>query len=100
MYKYFEKDGKIYHHILNPKTGFPVENDLISISVICDNGTMSDILSTACFTVGMEKSKDLLEKYNAEAIFVDKNNNVYVTAGLKNSFSLTNTDYNLNNYSF
>ncbi len=97
--RYFERDGKTYHHILNPKTGYPVENDLLSVSVICDSGTMSDMLSTACFTVGMQESKKLLDKYNAQAIFVDKNNNVYVTSGIKDNFSLSNPSYTLCDYS-
>lgn len=96
--KYFEKDGKVYHHILNPKTAYPVENDLISVSIVCDNGTISDMLSTACFAVGMQESKVLLDKYNAQAIFVDKNNNVYVTSGLKDKFSLENSTYTICDY--
>ncbi len=96
--KYFEKDGKVYHHILNPKTAYPVENDLVSVSIVCDNGTISDMLSTACFIVGMQESKVLLDKYNAQAIFVDKNNNVYVTSGLKDKFSLENSAYIICDY--
>ena len=77
--RYFEKDGKRYHHILNANTGYPAESDLISVTVICKNGALSDALSTACFILGKEKAEKLLEKfpeYEPRAIFVDKNENV------------------------
>ncbi|MBQ9608194.1 MAG: FAD:protein FMN transferase [Lachnospiraceae bacterium] len=81
--KYIEKDGVIYHHIFESKTGYPASSGLASVTVICDNGLKSDGLSTACFVLGYEKSKDLLGHYNAEAIFIDEDNNVTVTDGLK-----------------
>lgn len=77
--RYFEKDGKRYHHILDATTGYPAESDLISVSVICKNGALSDALSTACFILGKEKAEKLLEKfpeYEPRAIFVDKNENI------------------------
>lgn len=74
--RYFEKDGKRYHHILDATTGYPAETDIISVTVVCDSGAMADALSTACFILGEEKSKPILEKYDASAIFVDKNLNI------------------------
>lgn len=71
--KYFEKDGARYHHILDANTGYPASSGLISVTVVCDSGLLSDALSTACFILGEEKSKNLLEKYNASAIFVTEN---------------------------
>ena len=81
--KYFIENSVRYHHILNPKTGYPVENELISVSVFCDNGMLSDMLSTACFVLGIEDSLPLLDKYGAEAIFVKNNKKVAITEGLK-----------------
>lgn len=95
--KYIMKDGVRYHHILDPLTGYPADSDLISVTIVCDNGLLSDGLSTACFILGLEKSQTLLEKYNAEAVFVDKDKNVYVTDGLKDIFDLTNDDYKIVN---
>ena len=74
--KYFEKDGKRYHHILDANTGYPAESGLISVTVVCNSGTLSDALSTACFILGEEKSKALLDEYSAAAVFVDENLNV------------------------
>lgn len=91
--KYFEQDGKRYHHILDPKTGYPSESGLLSVTIVCDSGEVSDGLSTACFVLGYEKSLPLLEKYNAQAIFVDSNKNVIITDGLKGDFTILNNDY-------
>lgn len=77
--RYFEKDGKRYHHILNAKTGYPADSGLISVTVICKNGALSDALSTACFILGEDSAKELLSKfskYDAKAIFVDSRLNV------------------------
>lgn len=91
--KYFIEDGKRYHHILDPKTGYPVWNGLTSVTVICDNGLLADGLSTACFVLGMDDATELLSKYNAEAIFVDEDKNVYMTSGLKDRFELMKNTY-------
>ncbi len=96
--KYFEKDGILYHHILDPKTGYPADTGLKSVTVVADNGLVADGLSTACFVLGIEKSRSLLEKYNAEAIFVDKNNNVYITDGIFDDCTLMNDSYTVKKY--
>ena len=74
--RYFEEDGKRYHHIIDATKGYPAETDLISVTVVCDSGLLSDALSTACFILGQEKSMALLERYDASAIFVDKDMNI------------------------
>ena len=74
--KYFEKDGKRYHHILDANTGYPADSGLASVTVLCKSGLLSDALSTACFILGEEKSKPLLDEYSAAAVFVDKDLNV------------------------
>lgn len=84
--KYFEVDGVRYHHILDRKTGYPAQSGLASVTVVCENGLNSDALSTACFVLGYEDSLALLKKYNAEAIFIDQDNRIAVTDGLKDLF--------------
>ena len=60
----FEKDGKLYHHILDPKNGFPVNSEIVSVTVITEKGSKADILSTVCFIEGYEKSRELLKSEN------------------------------------
>lgn len=96
--KFFIADEKIYHHILDPKTGYPVENDLKSVTVISENGLISDALSTACFVLGKEKSQSLLEKYNSQAIFVDNRNNVYIPDDIISSCTIINDSYRIAAY--
>lgn len=93
--KYFYENGKRYHHILDTRTGYPAESGLHSVTVIAKNGLLSDALSTACFVLGMEEGKKLLEKYDADGIFIDENNKVYVTPALKSDFTIQAEEYTL-----
>ena len=68
--QYFEQDGKRYCHLLDATTGYPAESGLCSVTVVCDNGMLSDALSTVCFLLGEENSKPILESYKAAAVFV------------------------------
>lgn len=93
--KFFEQDGNIYHHIMDPSTGYPADSGLVSVSVLTRNGLLSDGLSTACFVLGKEKSLPVLEKYGADAIFIDEDHQVYVTDGIKDQFELVREGYEL-----
>ena len=91
--KEFEENGVTYHHLLNPKTGYPENNGLVSVTVICEEGALSDILSTACFVLGEEKGRELLSSYDAEGIFIHSDGQVFVTEGLRDRFTITSADY-------
>ncbi len=93
--KYFEQNGKLYHHILNPKTGYPVENNLLSVTVVCNSGVLSDCLSTACFVLGPENSSDLLTQYDAYAVFIDNDKNIILSNGAEKIFNLTDEQFNV-----
>lgn len=93
--KFFIQDGKKYHHILDPATGYPSESGLRSVTIVCDNGLMSDGLSTACFVLGIEKGMALAESYGAEAAFINDKNEVYVTDGLKDHFKVIKDQYTI-----
>ena len=80
--KCFEYEGKTYHHILDPETGYPTETDLSSVTVFCDSGAISDALATACFNLGYDDSLDVLSQFDAQAVFVYKDKTVKVTDGL------------------
>ena len=81
--RYFEENGKKYHHLLNPETGYPAENGLISVTVISENGALADALSTACFVLGEEKGSVLAEKYNVAAVFLNDDKSVKVVGELE-----------------
>ena len=69
--RYFKKDGKIYHHLLDPGTGYPYDNHLLQVTIISDASADGDALSTACFGLGLEKGTALIESLdNIRAIFV------------------------------
>jgi thiamine biosynthesis lipoprotein len=66
----FTRDGVRYHHILDPKTGMPVQNGLASVTIIGTRSDLCDALSTACFVLGEEASKPLLDRYGVSAVFL------------------------------
>ena len=81
--RYFQQDGVKYHHILDPKTGYPVETDVLSVTIISDRGNSADCdgLSTTCLALGMEKGLELVNSMDGfEAIFVGTDGNVEMTS--------------------
>lgn len=96
--RYFEVEGKRYHHILSPFTGYPVENSIAGVSIITDNSIDADGLSTTLFTLGIEKGLDLAEQINGvEAIFITKDNEIYMTSGIKSNFKLIDDNFKIAN---
>lgn len=93
--KYFEQDGKRYHHILNATTGYPATSEFKSVTVVCESGLISDALSTVCYIAGYRKSIEILKKFDAEAVFIFNNNAVRVTDGLSGKFTVTDDSYAL-----
>lgn len=82
--RYFEKDGKIYHHILDPKTGYPVDNTLNSVTIISDKSEDGDALSTGVFVMGLDQGLELINSLeNTDAIFITKENKIIVSNGLE-----------------
>ena len=97
--KNFTEDGVLYHHILSPVTGYPVETDLVSVTVYAPGGASSDALSTACFVNGLnEKTLQWLDSFGAEAVFVFGDRTCYVTDGLKDAFTLTDDAFTMREY--
>lgn len=82
--RYIKKDGKIYHHILDPDTGYAVKSDLFSATVIGKNSLDCDALATVCILEGLKEAKELIENTDGiEAVFIDENNKLTYTSGLK-----------------
>ena len=70
--RYFEQDGVIYHHILDPDTGYPIENGIWGDSIICSSSLQGDALSTTCLALGVEKASELIESLDGvEAVFIN-----------------------------
>lgn len=81
--RFIESDDKIYHHILDPETGYSVETDLASATVICKSSLDADALSTCCILLKLKAAKELIEETeDTEAIFIDLNGNLHYTSGL------------------
>lgn len=94
--RFFTLNNKTYHHIINPKTGSPVNNTLSSVTIVCSDGTMADSLSTAMFVLGESAALNYWRKYgDFEMILVTTDNQVICTKGLIEKFTLTNDDYTL-----
>lgn len=92
--RYFEQDGKRYHHIFNTATGKPVENDIASVTVIASTSIDGDALSTTLFALGIQEGLQLVETLeNVECIYVDYDKKVTVSSGLKDSFTIEDKEY-------
>ena len=94
--RYVEVDGVRYHHILDPKTGYPVDNDLSGATIFTKVSLKADALSTTLFLLGTKDGLAFIESLDGvEAVLIDKDHGVHVTSGLKDSFQLTNEGYHL-----
>jgi thiamine biosynthesis lipoprotein len=81
--RFFRQDGKIYHHIFSPETGYPVVNNLSSVTIISRNCMDADAISTAVFVLGYEKGLEFLSSFpEIGAVFVDTDFNVKYTDGV------------------
>lgn len=86
--RYFEKNGKTYHHILDPETGYPAESGLKSVTIVSDDGTLADALSTSLFVMGKEKALDYWREHKNEfdTVLVEDNGDITITGGLEKIF--------------
>lgn len=87
--RYFEQEGKRYHHIIDPATGYPAENGLESVTIVSQDGTLADALSTALFVMGKEKALAYWKEHadDFEAILIENNGDMTITEGLQDCFS-------------
>lgn len=94
--KFFEVDGKRYSHLIDPRTGYPSSNGIISATIVSSDSIVGDALTTAIYILGLEKSINLINKLqNIEAIIITEDKKIHFTPGIKNSFELTNNEFKL-----
>lgn len=93
--RFFEQEGIRYHHILNPATGYPVWNDIQSVTIVSKSSLLADALSTSVFVLGREKGLALLESEDAEGVIIGEDNLVYPTSGIADQLSVVVSRYQL-----
>ena len=88
----FKQNGKLYHHILNPKTGYPYDNSLISVTIISDQSVDGDALSTTCFALGLEGGLKFAEKKGVQAVFITEDYELHYTDGFRDEIRVTDVE--------
>lgn len=87
--RFFYADDTLYHHILDPSTGYPFENNLLSVTVICESSADGDGLSTACFSLGLADGMELIERLpDTEAIFITDDYALHCSSGIGDTIPL------------
>lgn len=87
--RFFEYNGKRYHHIIHRETGYPSDNEITGVTIISDRSIDGDALSTTLFILGVDKSMELVNSLEGvDAIFVTKDKSIYLTSDIKDDFKL------------
>jgi thiamine biosynthesis lipoprotein len=88
--------GVHYHHIFDPKTGYPTENELNGVAIICETSMEGDCLSTSVFAMGLEKGRAFVESLpGVDAIFITKDFKLHLTSGIEGQLELQSEDYEI-----
>jgi thiamine biosynthesis lipoprotein len=93
--RFFEQDGAVYCHLLDPETGYPARSGLLSATVLAPSSMDADGFSTACFVLGPEKGMRLLAENGLEGVFIDEARRVYMTEGLRDAVRITDERFSL-----
>jgi len=93
--RFLELDGAIYHHIFDPFTGHPMDNELLSLTVISDESIDGDALSTGLFNMGLDKAFQKASELSVDLIVVTKDNTIYITPYLSDKITVFDENYQL-----
>lgn len=88
--RYFEIDNKLYHHIIDPSTGYPFQNNLVAVTIISEKSVMGDALSTVSFALGLDKSLAMInDMENVFAIFITDDLRLHFSDGVQEKFNIS-----------
>lgn len=93
--RFFEKDGVVYHHIIDRETGYPVQNDLVSVTIALPSSMEADALSTLIFALGREKGLEYLDSRSLKGIIITKKYEIYASAAIKNDIEILDPAFTL-----
>lgn len=96
--RYFIEDGKVYHHVLDPRTGYPAESDLVSVSVVNESGLTADFLSTWLYIIGRDEAIKTANENGYEVVLMDENGEVFISRSLEDNIAANSCD--TANYTF
>lgn len=87
--RFFEEDGVRYHHIIDPRTGYPADSGLISATIISEDGTLADGLSTSLFIMGKDEAEEFWRANSDKFDYIleSADGRLYVTEGVVGSFT-------------
>lgn len=85
--RFFERDGVMYHHIIDPSDGYPADTGLASVTIVSDDGTLADGLSTALYVMGLEKGMEYWKNHDGfDVMFVTEDKEILITKGIEAIF--------------
>lgn len=87
--RFLEVDGTVYHHILNPETGYPADSDILSVTIVARNSIDADALSTSIYILGHEAGLALINSLNdIETVIIDKEYRVFASPGVRDRLTI------------
>lgn len=92
--RYLESNNETYHHILNPEDGYPFANEIAGVTILSEHSIDGDALSTSVFSKGIQEGLSFVNALDGiDAIFISRDSKIYLTAGIKDAFVLTNPNF-------
>jgi FAD:protein FMN transferase len=94
--RYFIKDNKKFHHIIDSRTGYPSNNGVVSATIVSDNSIDADALSTCVYVMGVEEGMKLIQSMKGvDVILITEDRKIYMSSGIENNFKLTNSAFTI-----